>query len=100
MKKNRSIIVLLAASQLFYILFLPIWFTFFGLTVITSEQSESFLLTIAEYIVGAYPVVLIAAAIVTWSAWRKGKLKKMLLLNTIPILWIAPILITFLLANL
>ncbi|KIL52814.1 hypothetical protein [Jeotgalibacillus campisalis] len=100
MMKNRSLIILIWASQLFYVLFLPIWFTFFGLTVIRSEQSQSpFLSAAAEYIAGAYPVVLLAVIVLSWSAYRKRKLKKMILINTIPILWIAPILITFLVAN-
>lgn len=99
--KNSKAAILLWASQVFYVLFIPVWFTFFGLTVMMKqEEDESGIFSeLLVYLAGAYPVVLIFTIALSWIAYHKRDWKKMILTNSVSILWIAPILLTFLIAN-
>ncbi|PPA69776.1 hypothetical protein [Jeotgalibacillus proteolyticus] len=101
--KNNKAALLLWASHGFYIIFLPVWFMFFGLTVMGQDenaQAGNIAGVITEYAIGAYPVILLIVIAISWSSYHKRNWKKMILTNVIPLLWIAPILLTFLFANL
>ncbi|TDL33071.1 hypothetical protein E2R51_10465 [Jeotgalibacillus sp. S-D1] len=99
--KNSKAAILLWSSQVFYLLFIPVWFAFFGLTMMMTqeEQQLSVFSDVLVYMAGAYPVVLIFTIAMSWTAYHKKNWKKMIITNSLPILWIAPILLTFLIAN-
>ncbi|KIL43377.1 hypothetical protein KP77_30830 [Jeotgalibacillus alimentarius] len=97
--KNAKVALLLFGSQFFYLLFLPVWFTFYGVSLMNIEQDGSFAGRMVLYAVGSYPVVLMVAIVISWMSYHRYNWKKMLLVNSLPIIWIAPILFTFIFAT-
>ncbi|MEW9500961.1 hypothetical protein [Jeotgalibacillus marinus] len=100
--KNRKAAMLLWASHVFYCLFLPVWFIFFGLSMRMFDDPKlegNILAIVLKYVIGAYPFVVIAVIVVTWLSYQKEIWKKMILVNALPIVWIGPILLLFLFAN-
>ncbi|TFD99868.1 hypothetical protein [Jeotgalibacillus sp. R-1-5s-1] len=97
--KNTKVALLLFGSQFFYVLFVPIWFTFYGVTIVNMEQDGSFAGRVLLYLVGSYPIVMIASIVIAWMSYHRYQWRKMLLVNGVPIIYIAPILFMIIIAT-
>lgn len=62
------------------------------------SQNNLLLVTLYSIIV-AYPLGLIAGTISSWISYRRQKFKLAYLLNSIPLLWLLPIVGLFIYAN-
>lgn len=99
-KKSALILIIL---QAFYVLFLPVWLFFTGLSVMMfdSPGSEDHIGLILLFIaIAAYPLGLLGGLIASWVAFSRQKYRGAIRLNLIPMLWLLPIAGMLLYANL
>ncbi len=93
MKHSRAVVIL-AVSQVFYLIFTAVWAVFFGLSVMmfdstTPEESPG--LGVLFYTIMVYPGVVIATAVISWICYVRSKYTACYVWNAVPLLWVIPI---------
>lgn len=94
--------IILILSQCIYVLFLIVWLFFAMMTLMMfdapgSEGNTG--LVLLYVLIWLYPLGLLTGLIGSWIAYRKKKIRKALLLNAIPLIWLLPIVGVIIYAN-
>ncbi|AJF61048.1 TPA: hypothetical protein HA239_00820 [Candidatus Woesearchaeota archaeon] len=86
-KKNGNAIAMiwLIFAQLFMLITLLPWFAVFGPSFMVFDKQNPILSALYVGAVGSYPVVCILLSIFAWKAYAEDKIRKAVVLGSIPI---------------
>ncbi len=91
---KRTAKIVLIISQCTYVLFLSIWLIFAMVMIMMFDapgSEEHTGLVLLYVLIWMYPFGLAASLIGSWIAYRREKIRRAVLLNAIPLLWLLPI---------
>ncbi|MCM3699343.1 hypothetical protein [Paenibacillus macerans] len=90
---KRKTMLFLILSQIVYVLFLAVWLVVLGISAFLSDSPGSAGdkgIRIFLYYLEAYPGGLLLALILSWMFFAKGKWKRSVWWNMLPLLWVIP----------
>ncbi len=99
---NRQAKLILLSSQGIYVLFLFVWFFFATVSIMMFDApgSENNDRLVALFtLIWLYPIGLIVGVFGSWINYRKNRFTKALLFNSIPLIWLVPIVVVVIYAN-
>ncbi len=91
---KRTAKLLLIISQVVYVMFLAAWLIFAMVMIMMFDapgSEENAGLVLLYVLIWMYPLGLLVGAVGSWIAYRKERIQRAILLNTIPLLWVLPI---------
>ncbi|MFS0553198.1 hypothetical protein [Brevibacillus sp. 179-C9.3 HS] len=97
--KNKTTCLILWFSQSVYVLYLFAWLLTVAFTAFLLPENENDTSALPQvfYAVLIYPFALLVSAIGSWVAYHKHNFKVSYWLNSIPLLWIIPMTLLFIL---
>ncbi|ATY86005.1 hypothetical protein CVV65_14605 [Kyrpidia spormannii] len=99
--KNTKAFFILLILQFFYFLFLIPWSAIFfvsGMMFDAPGSENNILLLAIFFAIMVYPVALISSSVMSWKWYKKGHFRRSYIWNSIPLIWIIPILLVLVLA--
>lgn len=93
---------ILLGSQLLYVLFLIIWIIFAMVAAMFFDapgSEENLGIAVLFASIWAYPLGLTTGIVGSWMSYNKHRFYQALWLNSIPLLWVIPIITVLIYAN-